>query len=140
MHQVLADTMLTLDDKPIDLEILAARFPAKADVKKVIGQISLSLQAPWVLAHGTHRLQLMSRHRRTLSSYLVNALVPVDREMHITGQQRSADRTDYVLDFQRDKSTLLPLHSRVFVCASCFFEPFPRENFIAKVPAIRNYV
>lgn len=110
VRQVLADTTLTIDGRPVDLETLAAWFPARADVEKGIGQISLSLQAPWVLASGAHRLQLVSGHRRALSVYLVNTLVPVERELHITGQQRSVDQTHYVLDFQREKIATLKVH------------------------------
>jgi hypothetical protein len=99
-RQVLGDLSLSIDGRDTGLEMLRWSFPTRAEIGKGVGQISLSLEARLVPGDGVHRLRLVTRHRPAISAYLVNTLLPVDRGIRITGQQRSADQTDYRVDFE----------------------------------------
>lgn len=107
VRQVLADTALRIDGKSVAPQVVAAWFPGEPDVKKGTGQISLSLQVLHVFAKGAHTVELTLRHRRAFSVYLVNALAPVDDDIQITSQRRSADQADYELNFE-SSAALLP--------------------------------
>jgi hypothetical protein len=100
VRQVLADTVLRIDDESVAPEVVAAWFPIQADVKKGIGQISLSFQVRHVFAKGAHQVALTLRHCRAFSVYLVNTLAPVGDDIQITSQRRSADQADYELNFK----------------------------------------
>lgn len=100
VRQVLADTVLRIDGKSVAPEVVAAWFPIQTDVKKGIGQISLSLQVLHVFAEGAHQVELTLRHRRAFSVYLVNTLAPVDDDIQITSQRHSVDQADYELNFK----------------------------------------
>lgn len=104
--RLLADLSLAIDGRSAALEVISAGFPSQPDVLKGIGRISVSLQAPWILDQGAHRLRLVSRHQRAISAYLVNTLVPDDPAIRITAQQRSADQREYDLDFTSGDSVL----------------------------------
>jgi hypothetical protein len=60
------------------------------------------VQADAVLQHlsaGRHRLSYRNSHRRDISVYLANALVPENDRVAITAQTRDIAQRDLVIDF-----------------------------------------
>lgn len=98
------DLALSVDGVTLPLAVASGAFPERADIERGAGQISLGLQAPLAAGAGPHRLRLVSRHWRGAAVYLVNALVPADGTLRVLGQRRSADQSDYELDFACDSA------------------------------------
>lgn len=112
-NQVLRDLALSIDGKPKALEIIGWSFPAQPSMIQGMGQISLNLHAEAAISPGPHRLHVETRHLRALSTYLVNTLVPVDREIRITGQQRSVDQAMYDLQIERESIAVATGQARI---------------------------
>lgn len=100
-EQVRDDLTLCIDGREARLEIAGSAFPAKEDVSKGVGQISLRLQSHALETAGTHHLHFASRHAPAMSVYLVNTLVPADQAISVGNQQRSVDQAVYDMDFTR---------------------------------------
>jgi hypothetical protein len=76
------------------------RIPSLADMRLGEGVIRLKATAalPRVSA-GPHHLRFTNTHRSDIGVYLVNALVPSDMRIHITGQSRDMLQRDYEMQF-----------------------------------------
>lgn len=98
-ERVVNDLSVQVDDRDLPLEIVHLSFPSHADAVRGMAQISLSLEAATTGLTGAHHLRFVSRHRPVPSVYLVNALLPVDDTIRISGQRHSADQSAYDLDF-----------------------------------------
>ncbi len=61
-----------------------------------MGDVSAEIRP---LVAGSHQLTLTNAHLPSLSVYLVNALVPADGAVKITGQTRDELQKGYRLDF-----------------------------------------
>jgi hypothetical protein len=51
------------------------------------------------VGQGAHRLQFENAHRPDISVYLVNALLPADERIAISGQSRDFLQRSYVVDY-----------------------------------------
>jgi hypothetical protein len=96
-RMVLRDLVLELDGRPFPLELSRAESPAWHEMRDGLGTIRLQAAADARLDAGRHQLQFVNRHRRDMSVYLVNALVPTG-SMTITGQRRDVLQHGIQLD------------------------------------------
>lgn len=101
-RRVLADLALRVDDAPLPLRLVVARFPSLDEMKRGVGEIQLEFTA--VLPRGGHKRRLVfeNRHRNDIAVYLANCLVPRDDAIRITGQVRNGNQSAYELDFEQD--------------------------------------
>jgi hypothetical protein len=91
---------LGLDGKPLNLQISEVQCPPYAELQSGLGTIQLKLLAPFaVLGAGAHVLKFENRHRRELSVYLVNALMPASPEIQITQQVRDTIQSESRIQF-----------------------------------------
>ncbi|TBU88477.1 HupE/UreJ family protein [Phytopseudomonas dryadis] len=91
---------LDIDGHPLPLRLVSSAYAPVDALRQGLGDIALAFRAELPpAADGEHRLTLEQRHPRTGAVYLVNALVPSDAAIRITGQRRSADQSNYRLDF-----------------------------------------
>ncbi len=99
-RRVLTDLEVQLDGKRLVLALQQVRFPAREDMAAGEGVIHLNAIAKTsTLEPGRHELRLANHHLPRIGVYLVNALVPSDQTIQITGQIRDKTQTNYRLEF-----------------------------------------
>jgi len=97
---------VAVDDTPLAVELIDARFPAVEDLRKGESAIRIQLSAAMPpLKTGAHHLRYRNTFRPDIGAYLANALVPASDRVSISGQRRDVDQreltVDYVLDGDR---------------------------------------
>jgi hypothetical protein len=106
---VLAAIALDVDHRKLSLTLVDRKFPTLAEMTAGIGTIRLTVMSrlPHASA-GLHRLIYRNAHRPAISVYLVNALVPVSREIEITHQRRDTKQHELWLDYRVGDGAGLP--------------------------------
>jgi HupE / UreJ protein len=100
-QSVLRDLVLSADGKPLNLNLVSVRFPPIEEIEQGIGEIDINFSADLPTSGSTDRLVFENRHQAAISVYLVNTLVPIDKNIQITGQSRNENQSIYQLDFSR---------------------------------------
>jgi HupE / UreJ protein len=97
--RVLADLSLTADGHPLRPQSISVHFPSIELLKAGLGEIQIEFRAD-LPAGGSHRrIILENHHQRRISVYLVNCLVPQDRDIHVVGQQRNENQSLYQVEY-----------------------------------------
>lgn len=97
---VLADLSLSLDGRALRLDPAASTFPDLDALRR--GEGVIQLRATASLSHvsnGVHNLAFKNMHRRDLSVYLANALVPSDDRVAINAQHRDEAQADLTIEY-----------------------------------------
>jgi len=99
-RRVLNAIAMEIDGQAIRLQPGAATFPDPGAFRRGDGTIRLrSTAALPALSTGAHQLLFRNRHRRDLSVYLANALVPDSDEIAISAQRRDGDQSELTIEF-----------------------------------------
>ena len=110
-EEVIGALGVEVDGRPLRVQLLAASFPVLDTFWRGDGTIhfqSRALLPP--LSAGVHRLLFRNSHRRDVSVYLANALVPESDQVAITGQERDGDQHELTVVFTtRQGSTTVPI-------------------------------
>jgi len=101
--RVLSGIDIEADGRPLAVHAIASSFPDVDAVRRGEGTIRLRSEAvlPPQLP-GAHRLLFRNTHRRDVSVYLANALVPVSPRLGITAQRRDIDQRELTIDYVLD--------------------------------------
>jgi hypothetical protein len=92
---VLADLVLTLDERPVAMTLAHAEVAPIDSLRSGIGSIQLRLVGALESdATGSREVYFRNNHRPGISVYLVNALIPEDRDVSVTGQSRNATQQE----------------------------------------------
>ena len=94
-QEVLADLQLNADGRPLPLKLTAEIFPSIESMKLGMGEIQLAFSADVLFTGRQHELTFENHHQRSISVYLVNSLVPQDRNLQLTGQLRNMNQSAY---------------------------------------------
>ena len=98
-QRVLDDLSLSVDGRKLILNLTTTDYPTIADMRQGIGEIAIAFSAD-LEAGAAHRvLTLQNLHRRDLSVYLVNALVPRDPAIVLGAQMRNENQSYYRVEF-----------------------------------------
>ena len=108
---VLSDVSFTADGTPIPLRLASWQFPAKELLQSWRGEIRLRLEAPVYGKAPNRKLTFENHHQSSISSYLVNGLVPQEPGIKVTSQQRSYDQSFYQLEYTGAYDGAAPLPS-----------------------------
>jgi hypothetical protein len=88
-----------LDAKRLSLEVTAVQFPPVADMLEGMGTIHVALSSKALeLATGPHQVVFENHHRPDVGAYLVNAVLPASKTVHITRQRRDGLQARTQLD------------------------------------------
>lgn len=98
-ERVLGDLSLGIDGKRLPLRLTASTFAPREMLQDGRGEIQLRLEAELPESPGTRRLAFENLHQSRIGTYLVNALVPRDPDIRITGQERNFTQSLYRLDY-----------------------------------------
>ena len=75
-------------------------FPDLDALRRGEGVIQLRATAPFAhVSNGVHTLSFKNAHRRNVSVYLANALVPSDDRVAINAQHRDETQTDLTIEY-----------------------------------------
>ncbi len=100
-QRVLGDLSLTLDGTRASPQLLSWSFPEPAAMKEGLGEIQISYRVDLPPGGQERALVLVNHHLSAASVYLVNAVVPQDRTLHILAQRRNELQSVYELDYQQ---------------------------------------
>lgn len=99
-QKVLRSISLMVDGEPYSIHLDSEQVPSPADVRRGEGILRLYASAAVPpLAAGWHRLAFSNAHRSDISVYLVNALIPADRRIRISGQSRDMLQREFKMDY-----------------------------------------
>ncbi len=102
-EQVLKDIFLSVDGARLVPQLISASFPTAETMKEGVGEIQLEFSAHLPQTRSAKRaLVWENHHQRQISAYLVNSLVPQDRDLHIVAQRRNENQSLYELDYSQD--------------------------------------
>ncbi len=108
-ERVLRDLSFMMDGKSLEPRLISINFPGTEEMKEGLGEIQIEFRAD--LPHGgaDRRLVFENHHQRRISAYLVNCLIPRDREIQIVAQNRNENQSFYQLDYVQAGSRSGPL-------------------------------
>jgi hypothetical protein len=98
--RILGDVRLEIDGRPLAVKTTTATF-AQVDAFRS-GEGTIRVRAGAALPHndaGAHRLFFRNSHRRDVSVYLANALVPASDRIGVTAQRHTAEQQDLTIDY-----------------------------------------
>lgn len=97
--RVLNELSLSIDGQHAALHLVSADFPSLDQMKQGTGEIKLDFTAGFPRGGGHRKLIFENHHQSTIAAYLVNCLVPVDKNIRITTQTRNETQSHYEVDF-----------------------------------------
>lgn len=123
-QKVLRDLSLSVDGHVLSPRVQAVSFPTAADMKEGLGEIHIEFAAD-LPAGSSHRSLLVENHHESrISVYLMNVLVPQERNIRVTAQNRnpiqSYYRVDYVQSGAQQDSFLSLWRSRLVTALAPF--------------------
>lgn len=96
---IVGDLSLSVDGYALKPRLETVSFPAPSDMKEGLGEIHIDFTAD-LPAGGSHRtLVIENHHRPRMSVYLMNSLVPQDRDIRVIGQSRSQNQSYFRLEY-----------------------------------------
>jgi hypothetical protein len=98
-QRVLGDVLLSVDGQRLKPEPVSVSFPQIEHMKAGVGEIHIEFSADLPSVSGNRQLVFENHHERGISAYLVNCLVPRDRNIQITGQTRNESQSFYQVDY-----------------------------------------
>jgi hypothetical protein len=98
-QQVLHDLFLKIDGQSLTLHLASVSFPSTDSMRQGTGEIQIEFTADLLPGGSNRRLTFENHHLSGISVYLVNTLVPRDKNIQIEGQSRNESQSFYQLDF-----------------------------------------
>jgi hypothetical protein len=102
-ERVLRDVSLKLDGHILRPQLISVEFPAAEEgaegMKDGLGEIRIEFSAELPPGGPNRRLIFENRHQRGIAAYLVNCLVPRDRDIRVIAQNRDELQSSYQLDY-----------------------------------------
>lgn len=97
--RVLRDISLTMDGYILRPRLISVEFPGIERMKEGLGEIQIEFSAD-VPRHGPNRRLIFENHHQSrIAAYLVNCLVPRDRDIRVVAQTRNEQQSFYQLDY-----------------------------------------
>jgi hypothetical protein len=98
-QRFLKDVSLSVDGQPLPLRLVSADFPPIDSMKHGVDEIHVDFSAELPRGGASRRLVFENWHERNIAVYLVNSLVPRDKNIQIIAQSRNENQSFYQLDF-----------------------------------------
>lgn len=97
--RVLGDLSLSLDGRRLQPRLVSFAFPRIDEMKAGLGEIHIEFTADLPRGSAHRRLILENYHQSRISAYLVNCLVPNDRNIQIMAQNRNQNQSFYQVNY-----------------------------------------
>jgi HupE/UreJ protein len=109
-ERVMGDLSVTVDGHRLKPKLVSVEFPQLGQMREGLGEIHIEFTADVPGGGPKRRLMVENHHQNGISAYLVNSLVPTDRDIQIVAQNRNEQQSFYELDYvqARVPSNLAP--------------------------------
>lgn len=111
-QEVLRDLSLSVNGLALQPKLASVDFPSLEEMKEGLGEIHIEFSAVLPGGAGNRKLALRNHHKSRISVFLVNCLVPGDRDIRVLAQNRNQDQSFYELDYTQVGVTSNGLSSR----------------------------
>lgn len=98
-QRVLADLTLSMDAYRLEPRLVSVNFPSIQAMKEGLGEIQIEFTADLRDGGANRQLILENHHQSRISAYIVNSLVPNDKNIQITAQHRNENQSVYELSY-----------------------------------------
>jgi len=99
-QRVLSDLSLSIDGRPLKPRLVSVEVAGTGEMKEGMGEIQITFSADLPPGSAANRrLVFENHHQSRIAAYLVNCLVPRDKAIQITAQNRNEDQSFYQLDY-----------------------------------------
>jgi hypothetical protein len=96
---VLSDLVVKGDERPIAMTLARIEIPTIDEMRDGLGTIRLQASGTLPDVRGRHSLSIFNKHKPEASVYMVNALVPGDRDVNLGSQSRDPRQQEYRLEY-----------------------------------------
>ena len=94
-ERVMADFELKEDGRELPLHLASVTIPSVEQMKSGTGEIELAFSADLPAVRGEHQLTFENHHQSGISVYLVNSLVPRNKDLRLEAQSRNQNQSFY---------------------------------------------
>ena len=108
-ERVLRDLSLIIDGTPVRLRLVSSRASSVEEMREGLGDIQLEVEGDVPPGGGHRRLRFENHHQGRIAAYLVNCLVPSDRDVLVTAQTRNDSQSAYELEYTQTSESPGPL-------------------------------
>lgn len=98
-QKVLHNLSLGVDGHVLKAHLQSVSFPAPTDMKAGLGEIHIEFTADLPVGAAQRTLVIENHHEPKMSVYLMNCLVPQDRNIRLIAQNRNQNQSYYRVDF-----------------------------------------
>ena len=106
VEQVLRDLSLNVDGHPLEPRLVSASFPKIDQMKRGLGEIQIEFIADLPPGGANRKLVFEHRHPSPIAAYLVNCLIPRDRDIHVVNQSRNRNQSFYAVEYTQSVGRL----------------------------------
>jgi hypothetical protein len=106
VQRVLNDLVLKVDNHPLTIRFVSASFPSTDQIKQGTGEIQLNFTAELRNGSANRSLIFQNHHQQAIAVYLVNCLVPQDKNIHLAEQIRNENQSFYQLNFVQESGAI----------------------------------
>jgi hypothetical protein len=100
-QSVLRSVALSVDGRTVPMKLLDSHFPEFQDMAAGIGTARLRVSAAFPsTGSGRHQIYFRNTHQSEIGVYLVNALIPADKQIQITGQRRDYLQHELTIEYE----------------------------------------
>ena len=98
-ERVLRDLSITVDGASVSPTLDSQKFPSIQEIREGLGEIQIEFSLALPPGPSDRRIVFENHHHNEISAYLVNCLVPLDRNIQIVSQTRNESQSFYQLDY-----------------------------------------
>jgi hypothetical protein len=100
-QQVMRDVSISIDGKRLTQRVVSVEFPKNQEMRAGLGEIKIELSADLPTGAANRKLIFENHHQSRIAAYLVNCLIPRDKDIHVTAQNRNELQSFYQLEYVR---------------------------------------
>lgn len=98
-QRVLRDLALSVDGHRLKPRLISVDFPGTEEMKEGLGEIKIEFTADLPAGGSNRKLIFENHHQSRIAAYLMNCLVPRDKNIQITAQNRNENQSFYELNY-----------------------------------------
>ena len=107
-QRVLGDLSLSVDDRRLKPRLSSVNFPPAEEMREGLGEIHIEFSADLPRTGTNRKLVFENHHQSRIAAYLVNCLIPRDRNIQFLAQKRNENQSFYQLDYEQRGSSYAP--------------------------------
>jgi len=104
-QRVLAEISITIDGKSAQPKLVAWTFPRPSQMREGLGEIHIDYGIDLPNGGPERSLVVANHHLSRTSVYLMNVILPQDRDTRILAQKRNEQQSVYELDFEQGNAS-----------------------------------